>query len=88
LSFETKKQAKANVKTAIGAVAKMLGNTPAVCRKCYVHPAVLETYLNGTLLEGLKSKTEKTLAEKLDDLNAEEAAVLTFLRDRLARKAA
>src|SRR4029079_5538037 len=39
--FETQKQAKANVKNAIGAVAKILGNTPAVCRKCYIHPAVL-----------------------------------------------
>src|SRR5881396_1999195 len=46
--FETKKQAKANVKTAIGAVAELLGNTPAICRKCYVHPAIVEAYLNGT----------------------------------------
>ena len=37
--FETDKQAKANVKTAICAVAELLGNTPAICRKCYVHPA-------------------------------------------------
>jgi DNA topoisomerase-1 len=41
--FENKSQAKKNVKAAISAVAKMLGNTPAVCRKCYVHPAVLES---------------------------------------------
>src|SRR5437764_5735015 len=34
--FETKKQAKANIKTAICAVAELLGNTPAVCRKCYI----------------------------------------------------
>src|SRR5213592_1148001 len=45
--FETKKQAKANLKTAIYAVAQLLGNTPAICRKCYVHPAVIESYLNG-----------------------------------------
>src|SRR2546430_14624294 len=37
--FETKKQANANVKTAVCAVAQLLGNTPAICRKCYVHPA-------------------------------------------------
>src|SRR5205814_5303346 len=42
--FETKKQAKANLKTAICAVARLLGNTAAVCRKCYVHPAILEAY--------------------------------------------
>ena len=45
--FETKSQAKANIKSAIDAVSKMLGNTPAICRKCYIHPAVLENYLNG-----------------------------------------
>ena len=33
-AFETKKQAKANIKNAIGAVAKILGNTPAICQKC------------------------------------------------------
>lgn len=34
---------------AIRQVAKRLGNTPAVCRKCYIHPGVLEGYLNGSL---------------------------------------
>ncbi len=83
--FENKSQAKQNVKAAIGAVAKMLGNTPAVCRKCYVHPAVLETYLDGNLIEGLKKQTEKTLEESLGDLRSEEAAVLSFLQECLAK---
>ena len=82
--FETKKQAKANVKTAINAVSKILGNTPAVCRKCYVHPAVLETYLSGNMIEGLKKKTEQALANNLPDLQSVEAAVMTFLQERLA----
>ncbi|MEP6708501.1 MAG: DNA topoisomerase IB [Verrucomicrobiota bacterium] len=85
-AFENKTQAKKNVKDAISAVAKILGNTPAVCRKCYVHPAVLETYLDGDLIEGLKQKTEKTLSESLPDLRADEAAVLSFLQERLAKK--
>src|SRR6478672_2834598 len=51
--FETKKQAKANLKTAICAVARLLGNTPAVCRKCYVHPAILEAYVTRTRIAGL-----------------------------------
>jgi DNA topoisomerase-1 len=84
--FENKSQAKQNVKVAIGAVAKMLGNTPAICRKCYVHPAVLETYLDGDLIAGLRKTTEKTLENSLGDLRSEEAAVLAFLRDRLERK--
>ncbi|MBA2434449.1 MAG: DNA topoisomerase IB [Chthoniobacterales bacterium] len=85
VAFENKSQAKQNVKAAINAVAKRLGNTPAVCRKCYVHPAVLETYLDGNLIEGLKKQTEKTLEESLADLRSEEAAVLSFLQERLAK---
>lgn len=85
-AFENKSQAKKNVKDAISAVAKILGNTPAVCRKCYVHPAVLETYLDGAMIEGLKQKTEETLERKLGDLRSEEAAVMTFLQARLEKK--
>lgn len=77
--FETKKQAKANIKNAIGAVAKILGNTPAICRQCYIHPIVLETYLKGTSLDGLKQGTEKELAQ---------AAVLKLLQAGLSKKAA
>jgi DNA topoisomerase-1 len=86
--FSTKKQARANIKDAISAVSKILGNTSAICRKCYVHPAVLETYLDGNLIEGLKSRAEEALTEKLDDLRSDEIAVLTFLRQRLEEKAA
>jgi len=64
----------------------MLGNTPAICRKCYIHPAVLETYLDGGLIEGLKKRTEKTLEESLGDFRSEDIAVLIFLRERLAKK--
>lgn len=86
-SFSTKKEARTNIKDAISAVSKILGNTPAICRKCYVHPAILETYLDGQLIEGLKNRTEETLTQKLDDLRSDEIAVLTFLRQRLEKKA-
>jgi len=85
--FETKKQAKTNIKDAIRAVAKILGNTPAVCRKCYVHPAVLESYLDGNSIDGLKQKTEEAL-ESAVDLRSGEVAILKFLQRRLAGKAA
>lgn len=85
--FETKKQAKANMKDAISAVAKILGNTPAVCRKCYVHPTVLESYLSGNLIEGLKVRTDEAIKENIQDLREEEIAVLRFLRGRLEKKA-
>ena len=86
--FETKKQAKANIKNAISAVSKMLGNTPAICRKCYVHPAVLETYLSGDAIEGLKQKTKEALENEAIDLRDGETAILKFLQARLEKKAA
>jgi DNA topoisomerase I len=77
--FATKKQAKVNIKNAIGAVAKVLGNTPAICRQCYIHPIVLETYLKGNPIDGLKQGTAKELAQ---------AAVLKLLQGGLSEKAA
>src|SRR5947209_12184658 len=81
--FQTKKEATKNVTTAVKAVAKILGNTPAVCRKCYVHPAVLETYLSGGMIEGLRRKTAEALEEKVQDLQTVEVAVMQFLQGRL-----
>jgi DNA topoisomerase I len=74
--FESQKQAKANIKAAICAVAELLGNTPAICRKCYVHPAVLETYLSGKEIIGLADaiKTQQNI-----NLRAVERAVRKFL---------
>jgi DNA topoisomerase-1 len=83
--FENAAEAKKNIKDAIAAVAKILGNTPSVCRKCYVHPVVLDSYLDGDMIEGLKQKTEEALSENLEDLRAEEAAVMSFIQAKLAK---
>jgi len=99
--FETSKQAKANIKAAISAVSKILGNTPAICRKCYVHPAVLENYLDGKSIEGVGSapyadraqsepneRTDTASPPKQDvDLRSSENAVLKFLESQAAKKA-
>jgi DNA topoisomerase-1 len=74
---ETKRQAKANVKTAICAVAELLGNTPAICRKCYIHPAIVEAYLSGGQVAGLGDAIKSPDKIKL---RAVEAAVVKFLR--------
>jgi DNA topoisomerase-1 len=86
--FENNKQAKSNIKTAISAVSKILGNTPAICRKCYVHPAIFESYLGQKSIEGLKQRTEEVLEKESVDLRESEKAVLKFLESRLAKKAA
>lgn len=86
--FDTQAQAKKNVVQAIEAVAQMLGNTASVCRKCYVHPAVLESYLEGTVIEVLRERTHEKLEHDLDGLRPEEAAVLSMLQERLAHETA
>jgi DNA topoisomerase-1 len=83
-SFDSEAQGKRNVVRAIESVAKLLGNTPTVCRKCYVHPAIIENYLDGETLRILKRRTKKAMEESLHDLRPEEAAVLALLRRRLA----
>lgn len=80
--FASQAQAKKNVVAAIERVAERLGNTPSVCRKCYVHPAVVDSYLDGSLLGVLQQKTAQEL-KNLRDLRTEEAAVLAFLQSRL-----
>ena len=81
-------QAKHNVVRAIEAVAERLGNTRAVSRKSYVHPAVIDAYLDGSLVHTLRQRIDAELAEGLHSLEPEEAAVLAFLRARLAREGA
>jgi DNA topoisomerase I len=53
-AFESEAQAKKNVVQAIKVVATRLGNNPSVCRKCYIHPAVLDCYMSGAIVQHLK----------------------------------
>jgi DNA topoisomerase-1 len=84
--FDTQAKCKRNIRQAIEAVSGRLGNTPAVCRKSYVHPEVLNAYLDGSLLATLRDRVEENLREELAGLRPEEAAVLAFLRERLIRQ--
>ncbi|MDQ6868799.1 MAG: DNA topoisomerase IB [Pseudomonadota bacterium] len=82
-SFDTAAQAKRNFRAAIERVAARLGNTPTICRKCYVHPEVFTSYLDGSLVLDIKSEVESELRDELAGLQPEEAAVLALLRARL-----
>jgi DNA topoisomerase-1 len=66
-TFASQAQAKRNLALAIESVARQLGNTTAVCRKCYVHPAVIDAYLDGSLPQRAQGRRE-------------EAAVLAIVR--------
>jgi len=82
-SFDGAAQAKRNLRGAIERVSARLGNTPTICRKCYVHPEVLNAYLDGTLVVQITAKVEKMLRDEMAGLEPEEAAVLAMLRARL-----
>jgi DNA topoisomerase I len=84
-SFDAQASAKKNVKAAIERVASRLGNTPTICRKCYIHPEILNSYIEGSLLLDVKKEVETELRENLAALKPEEAAVLTLLEGRLSR---
>ncbi len=86
-SFDSETQAKKNVMRAIEAVASRLGNTPTICRKCYVHPAVLDAYLDGSTLQTLKERVNDDMIESLHALKPEEAAVMGLLQQRLTTAA-
>lgn len=75
--------AKHNVVQAIEHVAARLGNTPAICRKCYVHPAIIDAYLDGETVSTIRQRTSDELATGIGDLPPEEAAVLMLLHQRL-----
>jgi DNA topoisomerase-1 len=77
--------AKKNVRAAIERVAARLGNTPAICRKCYVHPEIVDAYFGRSLLLGARREVEEELRDTIDQLDPTEAAVLAFLHDRLDR---
>jgi DNA topoisomerase I len=83
--FDTKATQKKNLKAAIERVAARLGNTPTICRKCYVHPEILNSYAEGQLLLEIKQEVEGELRDDLAALKPEEAAVLGLLQARLNR---
>ncbi|WP_213940542.1 DNA topoisomerase IB [Pseudomonas sp. dw_612] len=77
LQWEPESDAKRHVVEMVKNVAKQLGNTPAVCRKCYIHPAVLEGFLLGALAELPRPRVRK-------GLRAEEVGLAMYLEKMVA----
>ena len=86
-AYESEYEAKRHMLQAIDSVAKRLGNTPTICRKCYIHPEVLNAHIDGTLLTALKQRADEEIREHLDTLSPREAAVVALLRRRLTQAA-
>ncbi len=74
------RQAKRNVVRAVEAVAGGLGNTPAIARKSYVHPGILDSYLEGTLVESWERPLPQRAPRGTAALRADEARLLRFLK--------
>jgi DNA topoisomerase-1 len=83
LAFESATGAKRNILDAVKTVCTRLGNTPSVCRKCYVHPAIFETYLEGVLSPALDRYAKRPLRAVSSALSSEERSVVKLLRERL-----
>jgi len=86
-AVDSEAQAKRNVVEAIESVARELGNTRTVCRQCYIHPAVIDAYMDGTMLDVIHERAQRALRGSLRRLRPEEAAVLALLERRLRPEA-
>jgi DNA topoisomerase-1 len=84
---DSKAQAKKNVLQAVEAVAGLLGNTRSVCRKSYIHPAIIDSYMDGSMIETLSKRANAASSRMAGRLRDDEAAVLALLQRRLARDA-
>jgi DNA topoisomerase-1 len=85
-AVDSQAQAKKNIVRAVEQVAERLGNTPAVSRRSYVHPVVLDAYLDGDVVREARRRADAALSDDLPVLEPEEAAVLVLLRERLSRE--
>ncbi len=79
---EDERQAKKNLVRAVLRVAERLGNTPTVCRGCYIHPKVLDDYLRGVTLEQFRRRVERNIKRIQPEYEVEELALLKMLRAR------
>jgi DNA topoisomerase-1 len=78
---ESDTHGKKNVAHAVKSVASQLGNTPTVCRTSYIHPAIIDAYLDGSLRRNWNRIDEATPVGQLPGLHREELLVLSLLRN-------
>ena len=83
---QTKREAEKNVVAAVDLAAKRLGNTRSVCRKYYIHPALIEAYLEGSVLPPGPERKWNKRKVRGPVLRQHEMDVLAFLKARLRSK--
>jgi DNA topoisomerase I len=85
-AFDSPPQANKNIVQATGSVAKRLGNTKAVCRKCYIHPGVISAYRDGLLIKRLNRGRGQGTKQSRHGLSAREVAVMRLLQQQLRKE--
>jgi len=84
-TFASTREARRNITRAVETVAARLGNTPAISRRCYVHPGVVDAYLEGATLD---HRAAHALRSARTELSQSESGVLRVLEQRLTHATA
>lgn len=82
-AFDSEAEARRNITRAIEEVAGKLGNTPSICRKCYVHPVVIDAYLDRSILSLQQQPLPDECKSHEHALTPEEASIISLLQQRM-----
>ena len=81
--YDSSAEAKKNIIKAVEKVSRQLGNTPAVCRKCYIHPEIMNAYSDGNFFDMVEHQIDEKFKKQYKSLTQEEIMVLAFLKKKL-----
>ena len=82
---QNKREVKTAAVEAIRSVAARLGNTPAVCKKSYIYPAVIDEFLANGALDLVAGKLKRAVRNDPHALSADESRVVAFIERIIAR---
>ena len=70
---------------AVEEVSRALGNTAAVCRKCYIHPRVIDAYVDGSLAQAMTSRSAETCVRRLLGSRRRQRSLVPLLKQSLRK---
>lgn len=83
--YDSAAEAKKNIVRAVESVSRQLGNTPAICRKCYIHPEIMSSYTDGDFFDMVEQEIDAAFKKDYNALSNDEIMVLAFLKKRLKK---
>lgn len=81
--FTSEAEARRNINAALEQVAEKLGNTLAICRKCYVHPAIIDAYLDRSIFSPAQPARPPRTESRAHGLSSEEKWLISLLQQRM-----